>query len=116
MVMEVQRDAPGHWHFSLGPVEKGVVKLGLGISGTAIVILLSIAGWWARGVSLNQTEQGAKISAILTQQAVQTAQMVQATSANIAVSNLNDRVTQIEVRQQFLMERMKESGHVKGLQ
>lgn len=115
MEFDVESRKDGRSHIVLGPVEKAAVMWFVGLSGSLAVLLLALAGWWAKGVSETLSDQGSKMNTVLVQQAVQAAQYANAGANSANLAALNDRVTKIETIQQTILERQKELDRMRGI-
>lgn len=75
-MVDVQRDTPGHWHFSLGPVEKTVIT-----ASAALLVFLASSAYIS--IVNRQEAQSVALEQIKVQNAVANAVLIQV-SAQLA--------------------------------
>lgn len=108
MAMELEPDAGGHWLFTLGVVEKWVVTVGASI-------LLASGYWFTSSVTSRLDAMSAQQSAQATQLAVANAQLAALTVSLADVPALNVRLSRVEVRQETVIDQIREMRATRGL-
>lgn len=102
-----QRDN-GHWHFTLGPVERKVISL-------ALLVFVSLVSWVFYGFADRMKTQGSTMDHIVIQQAV-TNQQLQMLSTQLAdVPGLTRQIAELQVQATRNAQDIRDLQQVKGL-
>lgn len=89
--MDAERQDDGHWNFRLGPVERVVI-------GAALVSFLGVLGWIGRSFTERLDSQKATLDKLVTQQAVDSAQLAALSTQLANVPNLMREIAELRVR------------------
>lgn len=97
-MVDVEREEPGHWHFSLGPVEKWII-------GAAAAAILAGGYWFVASVN----ENNKTLQTVVTQQAVMNGQLAMIANQLSDVPSLRTTVTQNTVEMKNMGDDIKQN-------
>jgi hypothetical protein len=106
--MDAEQQNDGHWHFTLGPVERWIV-------GACAAALLGLCyGGWSSIVSKQDT-QADLLAKVVTQQAVTSAQITTLQAQLADVPSLTRQIAEIKVQADRNTEDIQELRGMRGL-
>lgn len=106
--MDAEQSRDGHWHFRLGPVERGVIVAVL----TGFVALI---GWVGKSFTDRLDSQKDSLDRLITQQAVTSSQLTALSQQLADVPALTRQMAELRVRVDRHDEDIRELRQVKGL-
>lgn len=107
MAVDLQRQADGRLHFSLGPVERWIVGL------VAAAVVGSVL-MFSRAITSQLDNQGRQIAALAQQQAVTNSQLTQLTQQLSDIPGISRRQAEHAVRITRMEEDLRELQRTRG--